>query len=105
MTRLLQREREVKLELIASIARGQNALARVLESVADLSEQSPALTKSIREQVRLLTGIQLTMAEMLTGTRLRNYRLGKPGKVWLADGVRASRASTVRGRHEFSREA
>ena len=94
MSRLMK-EWEARIELVRSIASSQQAIARILNSVADVSEQSPGMAKSIRENVRSLTAMQLTMAESVAGVRLRRPRRGIPAKPWLNEGVDApERASS-----------
>ncbi|GLX67096.1 hypothetical protein [Paenibacillus glycanilyticus] len=85
MSTITQTEREVKLELLSSLARSQTALARILDSIADVSGASPALAQSIAENVELLTTMQKYIAESVTGlTMRRKYRkLGSPGTPWL----------------------
>ncbi|WP_314002774.1 hypothetical protein [uncultured Paenibacillus sp.] len=77
-------ERLVKLDLIASVAQSQRALARLLENVADVSGVSPFAARSIADNIRLLSGLQQSMAEAVAGIRLREIRAGRPGTPWLA---------------------
>ncbi|GGF98810.1 hypothetical protein [Paenibacillus abyssi] len=79
------KEWEIKMELIASVARSQIAMAKILESIADLSGTSPKMAKSIRENIRLLTGMQQTIAEKITGIRWGRPQQGQPGRLWLCD--------------------
>ncbi|MFF2090926.1 hypothetical protein [Paenibacillus sp. NPDC058174] len=85
MSRLDIAEREVKLELIASIAKSQHALSRILSTVADLTDWSPEAAKHIGENVRLLTQLQESMAGSVAGWPLRRSarRTGKPARPWL----------------------
>ncbi|OBZ13372.1 MULTISPECIES: hypothetical protein [Bacillales] len=78
-------EREARADFLASLARSQHALARILESVADVADQSPDTAKLLRDNVRSLTDLQETIAEAATGLawRRRVKRRGKPVKPWL----------------------
>ncbi|WP_341278747.1 hypothetical protein [Paenibacillus sp. FSL H8-0537] len=90
MREMVRREREVKLEVLASIARSQLALARILNSVADVAELAPQTAKRIGENVRLLTNMQEQLAESVTGWPVRSYRVrtGKPPEPWLRNELR-----------------
>ncbi|GGG51679.1 hypothetical protein [Paenibacillus radicis (ex Gao et al. 2016)] len=85
MSRLDIAEREVKLELIASIAKSQHALSRILSTVADFTDWSPEAAKHIGENVRLLTQLQESMAGAVTGWPLRRStrKTGEPAPPWL----------------------
>jgi hypothetical protein len=80
----LEKEWEVKMELIASITQSQTALARILNSVADLSEQSPAMSKRLQENMASLTGLQEMIAQKIAGISWRRPTRGNPGRIWLA---------------------
>jgi len=75
--------RSVKLELLASIARSQHALARILESIADVSDRSDPLARSLRRNIGHLNRLQQTLTESVTGIRLGELRRGRPAKPWL----------------------
>ncbi|WP_132305210.1 hypothetical protein [Paenibacillus sp. BK033] len=82
---MASKERQVKLEILSSLASSQTALARILNSIADVSEASPELARSIAENVKLLTSMQKNIAESVTGLTMRGRRLkrGRPGSPWL----------------------
>ncbi|MFC5648060.1 hypothetical protein ACFPYJ_02820 [Paenibacillus solisilvae] len=85
---LPQKEWEARIELIHSIARSQQAVARILDSIADVADHSPDMAKSIRENVASLTAMQLTMAKTVAGMRLkRAKKQGIPSKPWLNTSV------------------
>lgn len=77
------REQEIKLELISSIAQSQQALARILSSIADISVHSEVSARSLQENIRLLTQYQGAMCEMLTGISLHRRIDGIPSSPWL----------------------
>lgn len=80
---MLLKEHEAKLDLIASIAQSQQALARILSSIADISSHSELSARSLKENIRLLTQYQATMCEMLQGITLCHPRSGTPAPPWL----------------------
>ncbi|GGD49869.1 hypothetical protein [Paenibacillus nasutitermitis] len=84
---LIQKEWEARLELIRSIAGSQRAIARILDSVADISSQTPGMARSISGNLRYLTAMQLTMAETVGLLRLNRPVLGVPKRPWLQKGV------------------
>jgi len=79
-------EREAKLELVVSVAHSQRALARMLDSVADLARLSPLEARAALENIRLLTNLQQSLTEAVVGVRLCERKKGKPGIPWLAEG-------------------
>ncbi len=81
-------EREAKLELVAAVARSQAAIARMLESMADLSRLSPFEARAVTENIRLLANLQRSLTESAVGMRLCERRTGQPGRPWLATGAR-----------------
>jgi hypothetical protein len=86
-------EREAKIELVTAVARSQMAIARMLESMADLSGLSPFEARAIAENIRLLTNLQQSLTESVAGTRLCERRTGLPGRPWLAAELRMPRPS------------
>ncbi|MDN4604532.1 hypothetical protein B2I21_14100 [Chryseobacterium mucoviscidosis] len=82
---LLRREQEAKLSLIESIAHSQQALARILDSVASVSAHSEVSARSLAENIRLLSRYQEEMSRMVTGIRLAQIQHGEPGEPWLKD--------------------
>lgn len=79
----LGKQLEAKISLVNSIALSQNALARILSSIADVSSHSEISARSLQENIRLLTQYQRTMCRMMTGVQLRCYKEGVPTLPWL----------------------
>lgn len=71
-----QREHEVKLELVDSIAASQHAIARLLHSMADVIPHAEVSAKSMEESLRLLTAYQHEMARMLGASRCPSHDMG-----------------------------
>lgn len=84
---LLAREWEAKIELIRSIAQSQRAIARILDSVADVAEHTPDLARKIYDNIESMTAFQQTLAESAAGVRIGRPRLGRPGKPLLLHGT------------------
>ncbi|WP_139995433.1 hypothetical protein [Paenibacillus paridis] len=78
-------EREAKIAILASLARSQQALARILESVADVVDCSSEGARLLRDNVSSLTAMQETIAEAATCLywRRRVRYKGKPSHPWL----------------------
>lgn len=83
MSRLADRERAVKLELISSIARSQKALARILESIADVSVHADPIAKSLRDNIAQLNQMQQMLTESVVGIRFGQRRQGHPSGPWI----------------------
>jgi hypothetical protein len=97
---ITHREREVKLELLSSLAKSQAALARILDSIAVVSEASPELARNIAENVKLLTEMQKNITEAVTGLSLKRKRrkMGSPVHPWLNTKITRIRMSSRRRR-------
>ncbi|MBP2002132.1 hypothetical protein J2Z69_003189 [Paenibacillus shirakamiensis] len=87
MNRVCLSEQEVKLELILSIAKSQTALARILDSLADVTDHADISAKQMEEHIRLLTDYQCAMAESLTGIRLHRKYYGTPTLPWINEAL------------------
>ncbi|BBI35018.1 hypothetical protein [Cohnella abietis] len=85
-----QREWEIKLQLMGAISRSQEALAKILESVADVTEVAGVSVSTLHEHVRVLTGLQGALLRRATGTSWNPPVRGKPASPWLADTIRSS---------------
>ncbi|WP_159881082.1 hypothetical protein [Paenibacillus puerhi] len=104
-------ENRAKLHMLVSLARSQRALARMLESMAELMEAGARqgrdgsakagerMEGGSRErrdmagrewlaQLEALSRYQRAMAERLGLLRLRKIRRGIPGKPWLSHPIR-----------------
>ncbi|THF73360.1 hypothetical protein [Cohnella fermenti] len=93
----LDKEWEVKLELLRSIARSQEALARILESVADVTAGSEPAASAMREHVRKLADLQAALVGAVTGQRWSAPRKGVPSPPWGSRG-RKGRTGEVKKR-------
>lgn len=86
-----EEENKVKLHILHSLARSQRALARMIESVADVIEGSEAAARKLSEQIEAISRYQRQIAVKMTGVRirrLRRLRRGIPGKPWLGEAVK-----------------
>ncbi|RUS44644.1 hypothetical protein [Cohnella sp. AR92] len=86
----LGKEWEVKLTLLQSIARSQEALARILESVADVAVHSEPSAVVMREHVRELSNLQAALVEAVTGQRWKAPRIGRASPPWLSRKLRVA---------------
>ncbi|RAP77407.1 hypothetical protein [Paenibacillus montanisoli] len=84
---LSRKELEVRLELLASLARSQQAVARILNSVADEANRAPNLAHAIQRNMTRLEAMQLTLTAM-AGALERSQSRGRrgfalPSEPWL----------------------
>ncbi|MDF2927543.1 MAG: hypothetical protein K0R57_6457 [Paenibacillaceae bacterium] len=82
-----ERENELKLDILASLARSQRALAGMLEDVSALTSESAEAADSLRRQLKVLVKCQIVLAEKICGIRLSQAVRGKPGKIWFHPGI------------------
>lgn len=79
----LRDERDAKLQVILSISRSQNALARILESIADVSGYSEETALTLANHMDGITRYQQAMASMLMNITLNRLNTGLPSTPWL----------------------
>ncbi|MBM7566716.1 hypothetical protein [Paenibacillus sacheonensis] len=83
-------EREARTALIGALARSQTAVARILESVADMARNDPGMAMSIKRNMNSLAAMQQTLSEMVRAMERHPARrsTGKPaGRPWLNRGA------------------
>jgi hypothetical protein len=92
----LQRQNELKLDILHSLARSQRALAEIVETIAPVmtatfinNSSSQAVStdqvaKQILAHIGNLSRYQQALAQKLSGIDIRHVKYGKPGKPWLA---------------------
>jgi hypothetical protein len=82
----LNREREAKLALLEALASSQRAVARMLDSTADLHARFPGKRpEDVAAMLARLAGLQLRMCESLLNVKLRRVMRGRPAVPWLKD--------------------
>ncbi|SFA93633.1 hypothetical protein SAMN05216312_102362 [Cohnella sp. OV330] len=100
----LNAEWEAKLAMLKAIARSQEAMARMLESAADVSAAGVPSVSSLREHVRVLTGLQAEMARSVAGVSWTPPKQGRPVGPWLKKAA-AVRLTIVGARGDGGSEA
>ena len=86
MNRDILREQEIRLNILESLARSQQALALIAETI---SEARPTAVRPAAEheqtahELAVLARYQIRLAEQIIQLRLRNTRLGTPVRPWL----------------------
>lgn len=98
-----RREQEwtVKLSLMGAIARSQEAIARILANVADVTDAAGVNPKTVEEHVRALVGMQGALLRTVTGKSWHPPVRGTPASPWLNDGiVRSANNRKEAVRHE-----
>ncbi|MBP3962010.1 hypothetical protein [Paenibacillus lignilyticus] len=82
------KEREVRIELLASLSRSQQAVARILNSVAAEAERAPGLAEAIQRNMKRLEAMQLTLTTMVSAMESsqsqRRCRVSRSAKPWLS---------------------
>lgn len=81
---LRDREYEIKLDMLESIARSQRALASMLESAAAVTGAAGISPAVLREHIRALDGMQAALLRAVCGVSWRRPKRGRPQKPWLS---------------------
>ncbi|WP_199909936.1 hypothetical protein [Paenibacillus sp. CAA11] len=79
----LSEEREAKLNLIGAIAQSQTAVARILDSIADLSSYSEETAGHLAVHIGQMAKYQQAMAQLLTGIAFPPVYHGTPESPWM----------------------
>ncbi|WP_068500454.1 hypothetical protein [Paenibacillus kribbensis] len=96
----MRREREIKLDMLESIAASQHAVARMLSSLADLTPHTDMSATRLEETIRILSNYQGKITQMLAGIPLRRQVYGKPTQPWLHISVQKNEAITRKQRRD-----
>jgi len=81
------REYEIKLHMLESIARSQRAIASMLESAAAVTAACGISPAVLREHLRALDGMQAALLRAVCGVSWRRPKRGRPQKPWLSAAV------------------
>jgi hypothetical protein len=99
---LLDRAR-LELHILASLARSQRALARIVEAVADQVEDSKQATGKMIENLEMISAYQRVLVVKISGMRPRTLKKGSPAPPWLAGNL--SPLHQQSGMHQSPAEA
>ncbi|MNW59010.1 hypothetical protein D3C74_369060 [compost metagenome] len=83
MIRDLGAAEAAKLGLIESIAQSQVAMARIMSSMADITEHSETTARHLAENIKVLTKYQDAMARTVCGITLHRVYYGTPTLPWI----------------------
>ncbi|HEY4391818.1 MAG TPA: hypothetical protein VGN02_10780 [Paenibacillus sp.] len=98
MTIDLHAREKAKISIIESIARSQMALARILDSMADVAH-SDRTAHHLAENVKTLVEYQQAIARSISGLTLHIVHYGTPSSPWITDSCYAV-ANDTRGERE-----
>lgn len=96
-----EEEARIKLHILNSLARSQRALARILESIADVMEHREhrehrkAAEGRLGEQIEAISRYQRQIAVKMIGVKIRRKTCGVPQKPWINQTLVHSRRMTV----------
>ncbi|MDF2715068.1 MAG: hypothetical protein K0R28_1993 [Paenibacillus sp.] len=87
----LERQREMKLDILESLARSQRAMARIIESAADGAEGGePAVQKSLHKSIEAIAQYQLAIMEKMVGIRIGEVNVSPPSMPWTNQDLRVA---------------
>ncbi|NWL88831.1 hypothetical protein DMN77_14810 [Paenibacillus sp. 79R4] len=94
----LHAREKAKISVIESIARSQMALARILDSMADVTH-SEGTARHLVENVKILMEYQQAIARTICGVTLHHVNYGTPSSPWITNTCYAAKDAT-RGEQE-----
>lgn len=95
----LQAGEEAKLRLIDSISLSQQAMARILGSLADVTELSGDTARHLAQNVEKLMKYQEAMARTVCGLSFHHVYYGTPSLPWISNSCYAAN-DAARGEQE-----
>lgn len=98
----INRERAIKLDMLASIARSQASLALMLEHAAKVTTAVDLAPTQVREHLRAIADMQKALLTAAVGMKWREPKKGAAGEPWLASFVQ--RANKFGNELEVSRD-
>ncbi|TNJ66528.1 hypothetical protein FE784_09690 [Paenibacillus hemerocallicola] len=86
----LERQREMKLDILESLARSQRAMARIIESAADAGAGAgsvadggaSATEEPLRKSIEAIAQYQLAIMEKMIGIRIGEVNSSPPSAPW-----------------------
>ena len=91
---LKQRELEIKLDILTSLARSQRALAAMVEALSEMRVRiSREDLETVLKELGAIRALQKALAEQMLRLRLRPIRHGTPGAHWVAETCKIQAAS------------
>jgi hypothetical protein len=93
----------LELHILASLARSQRALARMIEAVADQVADSKVAAGKMIENLEMISAYQRVLVARISGIRPRTLKKGSPAPPWLAGSL--SPLHQQPGMHQSSAEA
>jgi hypothetical protein len=79
---LIRKHNEIKVEILESLSRSQRALARIIESMADISGTSEVSAMNLQQNIEAITRYQETLMVKLFGIRPSRVRSSLPARPW-----------------------
>ena len=95
----LQAEEDAKLRFIDSIGQSQMAMARILGSLADVTELSGDTARHLVHNIEKLTKYQEAMARTVCGLSFHRVYYGTPSSPWISQSCYAVK-DAARGEQE-----
>lgn len=93
---MIQKENELRLEILTAVARSQRALATMAETVSVYHAHNSSEHNETAHQLQVLARYQISLAEKILGISIRNTRNGTPRDPWLDKTIRTPRQAAVR---------
>lgn len=76
------KENEIKLDILTSLSISQKALARMIESMAEVTLSSKAVSEHLIENIQLISQYQRILAMKITGVTMTTKKKGIPTQPW-----------------------
>jgi hypothetical protein len=78
----MKQKYELTLDILKSLARSQSALARIIDSMADVSEADEKTASRLRDHIETLVRYQQAITAKITGVSLREVKTSPPSRPW-----------------------
>lgn len=81
-------ENDIKLDILHSLARSQRAIARMMESIADVTTVSPQTAMHVTKNMESMNKYQRVLGDIMLGIRIKKVRRSMKGKLWINENAK-----------------
>lgn len=88
--RMSERENMLKLDILQSLTISQQAIAKIIASIADVTAMSESSARHVASNIQAIAKYQRMLANKIGLAQVKQMRSGSNGKPWLHDDVKIS---------------
>lgn len=90
MNRFWEKENEIKLDILRSLARSQEALANMLETLSGLTPPGESESRNLQRQMGAIGQYQRILAMKIASVRFPQKKTGIPAPPWISPSAKTA---------------